>query len=76
MIIRSEQAFGKGCDGCGQDVDMEFAAVAKGATGRHCEVLWLCESCATTWAGGEEHILGASAAREQINARPNEWADF
>jgi hypothetical protein len=70
MYVRSEQASGS-CDTCDKG-KATIGYVAKGATGRNCEVLWICEDCV---AEGAE-IKDAQAARDIINARPGEWADF
>ena len=55
MIIESQQAIGK-CDNCEKN-NATHGAVAQGATGRYCEVMWICKACAIKWAGGEENIL-------------------
>jgi len=66
MIIKSEQANGDCDNGC--EVAATHGAVAQGATGRWCEVMWVCESCANKWAGGAEKVLTAQQAREKIEA--------
>lgn len=48
------------------------AAIARGATGRWCEVLWLCAKCIQ----GEE-ILSPEVAAKRIYSRGNgDWPDF
>jgi hypothetical protein len=80
MIIHSAQAKSTGagpCDACHtSDHSLAYAAVAQDATGRHCEVMWICKPCAIKWAGGEEHILTTENARELCNYKPGAYADF
>lgn len=73
MIIKSDQARGK-CDECGLH-QSTHAALNQGATGRWCEVMWICHKCAVRWAGGEDNILTAEQARDKCNVG-NGWADF
>ena len=61
MIIQSDQATGD-CDACANG-NASHGALSRGATGRWCEVMWLCRSCAINWAGGEENIMSAAEAR-------------
>jgi hypothetical protein len=76
MIIKSDQASGC-CDNDHECCDSAtHGVVTQGATGRYCEVMWLCKSCAIQWAGGEENILTAKEAREKCNADPRGYADF
>lgn len=74
MIIKSDQARGK-CDCCGNH-ESNYGALNQGATGRWCEVMWICRECAINWANGEENILTAEEARLQCSSKPNSWADF
>ena len=71
MIIKSDQARGS-CDCCSSAT---HGALAQGATGRDCEVMWLCESHAIDWAHGAENIVPAETARLQIELDGFE-ADF
>jgi hypothetical protein len=73
MIAVSEQASGK-CDTAECQATATHGGVARGATGRYCEVLWFCKSCAARIAGGEENILTTDQAREK--ADKDGWADF
>jgi len=72
MIIISPQAHGKP-DCCGEG-EATHAVIAQGATGRWCEVMWICAACAAEWAGGEEKIKDADTARELCDE--NGYADF
>ena len=61
------------CDQCGEVGslnDKGYAFVAQGATGRYCEVMWICDSC-----GGDDAI-DVETARKQCNADPRGYADF
>jgi len=71
MIIHSEQASGK-CDSCGKG-NATLGCVAQGATGRWCEVMWICEDC-----GPEDPaaIKTAKEARAEIEASGNGWPEF
>lgn len=72
MIIERECKSPGPCDICGAPSN-DFAHVARGATGRWCEVLWICQSCAGK--GGEP--LSAEEARQRIGAMGGgDYADF
>lgn len=75
MIIKSDQAHGD-CDVC-ERPGATHAAIAKGATGRYCEVMWLCKPCAIGWVDGEEgQILPAEEARLGLESIPGNYCDF
>lgn len=72
MIVESVQATGN-CDNCDTN-EATHGALARGATGRYCEVLWVCKDCAIQWAGGEENILTLEDARKECEK--DGYADF
>jgi len=75
MIIESEQADGP-CDNCDKGT-ATHGAVQQGATGRYCEVMWICKTCAIKWVQGDEtQILTTQEARDKCNANPYGYADF
>jgi hypothetical protein len=49
MIIKSFQASGPCDNDCGNEAT--HGVVQQGATGRFCEVMWICKACAIKWAG-------------------------
>jgi len=70
MYINSEAARGV-CDMC----DTKPATVgilATGATGRVCEVMWICSACVPEGA----EVKSAEAARAEIEAYGNGYPDF
>ena len=73
MIVKSEQARGK-CDNC-ETNEATHGCVAQGATGRYCEVMWICKPCALKWAP-EDEILTTQEGRDKCNADPQGYADF
>jgi hypothetical protein len=80
LIKQSEQSPIKGpCDLCGT-ADVEhtehYAYIARGATGRWCEVLWVCDVCGSHAEHvDDEPVMTAAQAREYVTNFP-EWADF
>jgi hypothetical protein len=62
------------CDFCGERKDNSkgYAHVARGATGRWCEVMHSCNEC----AGDGTNVIDVEAARIKCSEQPNEWADF
>jgi hypothetical protein len=76
MIIKSHQASGP-CDNdhecCGTAT---HGVVTQGATGRFCEVMWICRECAIQWAGGEDKILSHQDAFEKCENDPTGWPEF
>lgn len=48
--------------------------IARGATGRYCEVLWICEDCADKSVMAQAVTI--EKAREWANNQPDSWADF
>lgn len=75
MIIKSDQAHGP-CDSCPANQTATHGALAQGATGRFCEVLWLCKLCAIRMAQGEANILTAEEARDKVRAMDGATVDF
>ncbi len=85
MLIResdqNHQRDGAECDWCiesgaGITYQKHYAFVARGATGRYCEVMWLCDSCGDNQADGRE-VPTADEARDEIDSRgPDHYADF
>lgn len=70
MLVKSEQIpAGTKCDQCG-DRPATLGHVAQGATGRWCEVMWVCRPC-----GGKDGIP-AEEARQRIWDEGNGWPDF
>lgn len=64
------------CDICNGDDKLfqkNYAAVARGATGRWCEVLWLCDTCGDSMSRGV--AVTAQQARERVSVG-QDWADF
>lgn len=67
------------CDWChkekGTSYKRGYAYIAQGATGRWCEVMWLCDAC-----GAEQEEISPAvdveAARQKVSAMPGSWADF
>lgn len=69
------KSFSTPCDACDAPGPYPHgaAAVARGATGRWCEVLWICEKCAA--AQGE--VTPRLAAADYIfSLGDNDWPDF
>lgn len=72
---------GRECDEC-QNQGLTtyakgYAYVARGATGRWCEVIWICDACgelAEKRQGAE--ALDVTAARELIATHNGDWSDF
>lgn len=76
MIIKSDQARGA-CDACDRvGHPATHGVIQQGATGRYCEVMWICRECAIAWSGGEHNIMTAQEGRDECNADENGWADF
>ena len=51
VIVDSVQHSGCECDMCfeGTKFEQRAAMLARGATGRWCEVLWICDDCAVKY---------------------------
>lgn len=79
LLKNSEQhclRAGDKCDWCSsEEVTFEerYAMVAQGATGRYCEVMWICDDCGNKQEG---EVLTVEAARDYCDAQPNAYADF
>lgn len=75
MLVKSEQIpSGTKCDVCEKNPAL-LGHVARGASGRWCEVMWVCYACGC--ANGPAPI-SAAEGRERIramDAKPN-WPDF
>lgn len=75
LIKNSEQHNTDTCDQCGGKSDRTFnqryAYVVRGATGRHCEVMWICDAC-----GCDEVAIDVGEARSMINSEDGSFADF
>ena len=74
MIIKSIQASGPCDNDCGNEAT--HGVVQQGATGRFCEVMWICAACAVKWAGGRDKILSHQEAFEKCENTPGGWPDF
>jgi len=74
MIIQSQQASGPCDNDCGNEAT--HGVIAQGATGRFCEVMWICKACAIKWAGGEENILTHEEAFRKCEEDPTGYPDF
>lgn len=72
MIIKRETTNPGKCDIC-DDAPATHAAVARGATGRYCEVIWGCPKCL---GAGDENVLSYSDAYKEIERRADGFADF
>lgn len=60
------------CDFCDNKVGGKgFAYVARGASGRWCEVMWSCPECT---GQNNLHAISPEEARNRI--KEPEWADF
>lgn len=62
MYTHSEQINGEVCDNHACNNTASVGVVQRGATGRHCEVLWICKDC----AGEDADILPAEEARQRV----------
>ena len=63
------------CDTCGEigvPNKNGYSVVAQGATGRFCEVMWLCDTCGNN--GGLSMSL--QDARDKCNSIVGAYADF
>jgi len=69
MLIKREYPAPE-CDFCQGD-KAEFAFIAQGATGRWCEVMWVCSACCED---GGNNAMPVDKAREM--ADNNGYADF
>ena len=64
------------CDQCGRTdgttYQKKYAIIAQGATGRWCEVMWICDAC------GDEsgEAVEANEARTAVENMPHSWAEF
>ena len=61
------------CDYCNEKPVQNvkgYADVAQGATGRWCEVMWVCDNCGDERVKNGAHALHVTEARERINAKP------
>lgn len=81
MIIKRERFSSKqeACDFCGEHHTLDHAIVARGATGRWCEVMWVCQGCAekNNYSG----VLTAEQGRQWIEDHAaadgsGDYADF
>ncbi len=79
LIKNSEQHClkpGDTCDQCQEETGVTFekryAHVAQGATGRWCEVLWICDRCGDDY----DNAMTAHEARTWCNQQPASRADF
>ena len=65
------------CDSCDSPFHgVGAAALAQGATGRWCEVLWLCSRCASKMCPSDE-IMSPEYAAHLISQMPQpSWPDF
>lgn len=72
MIIRRETANPGKCDIC-DERPATHAAVARGATGRYCEVLWGCPECLNA---DPEKVLSYSDAYREIKRLGDGYPDF
>jgi hypothetical protein len=80
LIKQSEQSPITGdCDLCGtpdSEHGEHYAFIARGATGRWCEVLWVCDVCGSQREDSDdEPVMTAKQAREYVTDGL-EWADF
>ena len=80
MLIKNSQQHSltagvSSCDSCGRSEGTTYedrlAYVAQGATGRYCEVMWICDDCDDVAVA-----LDVDAAREKCEAKAGAWADF
>ena len=61
------------CDYCGERYVSNikgYADVAEGASGRWCEVMWMCDSCGDERVNNGAQALHVTEARERINSKP------
>ena len=61
------------CDYCNEKPARNikgYADVAQGASGRWCEVMWICDSCGDKRVNDGHHALHVTEARERINVKP------
>jgi hypothetical protein len=67
---------GAECDTCGKTEGTtyrdRYAIIAQGATGRWCEVMWICDVCGKA----HEALSPAKSAEEARNTLPSGYADF
>ena len=62
------------CDICDKGNSARYAAIARGATGRYCEVIWFCKECAGVTA--EHPAITREEAYKRIEELGNGYADF
>ena len=62
------------CDFCFEQKPSTISAVARGATGRYCPVMSVCDDCAPSVGDGP--VLTTSEAYELIEQRGDGYADF
>ena len=61
------------CDYCDEKPAQNikgYADVAQGASGRWCEVMWMCDDCGDKRVNDGAHALHVAEARERINIKP------
>ena len=61
------------CDYCNKKPAQNikgYADVAQGASGRWCEVMWMCDDCGDKRVNDGHHALHVTEARERINVKP------
>lgn len=74
----SRSAFGDHSNLCKSGKSNEYACLCQGATGRVCEVIWMCEDCAAKMIEPRpvSELPTAAQARELWNAKLPGCADF
>ena len=66
------EAFVRNCDSCGEDAD-GIACLAQGATGRWCEVLSFCASCADEQGLEASHSFADATVEADMTGRCDFW---
>lgn len=78
-LIKSDQARGE-CDEFNCTKHATLGVVQQGATGRYCEVMWLCDACGRKLygLGPDVKIKPAEELRQEIRAKNSVhgWPDF
>tara|TARA_Y100001947_G_C10121193_1_gene211360 strand:+ start:263 stop:523 length:261 start_codon:yes stop_codon:yes gene_type:complete len=61
------------CDYCDEKPAQNikgYADVDQGASGRWCEIMWMCDDCGDKRVNDGDHALHVAEARERINIKP------
>lgn len=72
---------GAECDYCGNaegtTYNERYAVIAQGATGRWCEVMWICDACGNKSASQNPHpVMSPEEARKEVTNPPHSWPEF